>query len=364
MKKILIGTSTLVLSLLLTGCGGPKLPEDTLAAAYVDLELALDNGVNFIEAAIAEFPDSAKDKAKKLLNENLDKFEDDLDDINPEWALVMVCGSKDKEPKMGVVVKCDYEAKVSQAENAPLKELLTQGAPEYKTINDSKVYRSGGMLVTFVDGKYILMVESCAEERADYFMRKLVSLYRDGDGETSGDFGDLCDLDDDVVARIKTAEAGTIIDLMGVRKLIEEFGENCDDEELAENILDIGSLVADVMIGDSEFGVRLEFDAGSSEIAKVLEGLLNTYVFASRVTVDVFSGMSNMLGVLGVKNKDATKAFSGDAGRELAKIVREAPEVDRSGSTVTFESVIDTEDFMELIIPQFKEEISSALDMM
>ena len=84
MKKILIGTSTLVLSLLLTGCGGPKLPEDTLAAAYVDLELALDNGVNFIEAAIAEFPDSAKDKAKKLLNENLDKFEDDLDDINPD----------------------------------------------------------------------------------------------------------------------------------------------------------------------------------------------------------------------------------------------------------------------------------------
>ena len=76
------------------------------------------------------------------------------------------------------------------------------------------------------------------------------------------------------------------------------------------------------------------------------------------------AGMSNMLGVFGVKNKDATKAFSGDAGRELAKIVREAPEVDRSGSTVTFESVIDTEDFMELIIPQFKEEISSALDQM
>lgn len=363
MKKILTVVSALALSILFTGCSGPKLPDDTLAAAYINLSVALDNGVDFIEAAIAELPDSAKEKAGKLLKENLDKFEDDIDEIDPKWALVMVCGSKNAEPCFGAVVRCDYEAKIAQMNNTPFKELLTIGDKEYKTINDLKVYQKGNVLLTFVDGKYVLVVGKKYGDASDTFLRKLIALYRDGDGETSDDFDDIDDLDGDAVARVKTAEVGTIVDLMGLRETVLEFGEKADDEDLAEDILDIGSITVDVVLGGDELGARFEFDAGSSEIAKVVEGALNVVAFANKIAVDACAGMANMLGDFGVK-EDAVKCFQGDTGKELAEILRQSVEIDRSGSTVTCENILDTGDLMELIIPQFKDQISAFLDMM
>lgn len=365
MRKLLIVASMCALSLLFTGCGGPKLPDDTVAAAYVDLELALGNAVDFIETAIAELPDSAKDKAKKLLKDNIDKFEDDIDEIEPEWLLAFVC-CKDlsKDPNFGVVIKCNYEAKVSQMANAPFKELMTGGGAEYKEINGEKVYCANGMLFTFISGKYVLMSDfkQNAVKSSEEFLRRLIALYRDGDGETSGDFDDIDDLDDGAVVRIKTAEVGTVADLLGVRKMIEELGEKSDDKDLAEDILDIGSLTVDIVFGGDEIGTRIEFDAGSSQFAKVVEGVLNAYALFSRVAVDVAAGMSNMFG--GFLDKDAAKFFSNDSGKDLAELLREAPEVDRSGSIVTFEGVVDTEDLMELIVPQIKDDISSFLDNM
>lgn len=363
MKKILIILTALALSFLFVGCGGPSLPKDTLVAAYIDLENVLENGVDFIETAIAELPDSSKEKARKLLKENLDKFEDDISEVNPQWALVMACGNASSEPCVGGVVKCDYEAKITQMNNTPFKELFTSGSPEYKTINDSKVYRSSGMLVTFVEGEYILFVDQSQGNTSEALMRKLIALYRDGEGEISDDFDDINKLDNDAIARIKTAEVGTIVDLLGLREKVLEFGKNADDEDLAEDLLDIGSLTVDVVIGGDELGAKIELDAGTAEIAKVVEGALNVVSFANRLAVDVGAGMANELGVFGVK-KDMVKCLQGENGKELAGILRKSFEVDRSGSIISFEDVVDTEDLMKLLIPQLEDQISAILDSM
>lgn len=363
MKKLMIVASMFALSVFVTGCGGPKLPEDTIAAVYVDVELAYENGLDFIKAAIAELPDNSRDKAEEALEKNLDKFKDDISEVDAEWALFMLCGDKHRAPQFGGVIKCDCQAELEQMDKIKLREMLAMSGVEYKTINDSKVYKSGKTLYTIIDDEYVVFtqVEMGGGDRAEAFIRKLVALYRDGDGETADDFGGLDDLDDGAVARAMTAPVGTIVDLMGTRESIEDFGEKVDDEDLVEDLLDVGSLTLDLVLGDDEFGVRLEFDAGTSDFAKVVEGALNVCVFANRVGVDVGLGMSGLLKDFGI-DKSVSDLFAADCAKTLAGIMRDAPEVDRCGSSVTAEYVIDTGDLMEAVIPQFKDQISGFVE--
>ena len=59
MKKALRFACLAVLALTVAGCGRkPQVPENTVAAAYVDLEKAYENGKLLARSVINEFPET------------------------------------------------------------------------------------------------------------------------------------------------------------------------------------------------------------------------------------------------------------------------------------------------------------------
>lgn len=343
-KKTFAPVAVFTAALMLAGCGSDvKLPDNTVAAAYIDLDKAIGNAKDIAEIVIDNLPDDRRKMAEKEFEEALKTYDENFKCWDLEWAAVAAC--MEKGDSVGaIVVKCDYEAKGKMG--ASLKDMLVAdakgvGAVSGETVYSASVPELGGCFVSFVDGDYVIAAQK------QPLLERFVKLYKDGDGETSDSFGDLTDIGGDTIARVQTADVGAMVDMVGVRPLIEKFGEECGDEELAEMLLDIGNVTLDINASDDILGGVLTVDAGSSDLADVLESALTIVKFGARLGSaavamggDVLSGLSPAVG----------SGASGMDFKEFADLMREAVEIDRSGGEVSVEVEFDTDDAVESLV--------------
>lgn len=358
MKKMLYCVAMVIAALSLTGCGSkPKIPANTVAAWYVDLEKCLENGNDIVELVIDNLPKGLKSKAQESYDEGLKQFEKNLAPYNFKWmAATFGLDGKGHECN-AVVVRCDYLEKNEDGKNLPqLIEDFTGGKCTTKFSTDvicTRMPALGFVYMAFVDEEYIIVTES------EDWLEKMVLLYADGKGETSDSFGDLTDLGSDTVARIQTADVKTIVDILGVKNQLVSFGEQCDDEDLVEDILDIGNVTLDLNVSDDVLGVSLTVEAGSKELAKAVEGAFNVLVVANRLGADSVAMAGTYGKLLPSSIQYEVRGFfdllKSDLLKELAAMLRKGLEVDRSGSTVKVTYEIDTEDLVELIVPPLAE---------
>ena len=355
MKKLMAVAALSATSLLVVGCGGkPKIPANTVAAAYVDLDKLVWN------AAVDEIPDKdMRKEMQKAIDDFMKDHKKDIKAVDAQWALLAVTLPKEGfgigSPKGTLVVKCDCEKKIPSADKSlkdlmPMFGLTRKGDEKGCDIYEGDVPVLGPSYIAVVEGKYVIRTD-----KDEGLMKSMIALYKDGDGEKSKDFGDLTDLDGDTVARFQVAEAETIAKITGMKEQIEKFGKEIDDEDLADMLLDIENVTLDVNFSDDVLGLKLAVDAGSKELAKVVESLFNIVAFANRVYVDAAlldaGGTTSMLRKVGADSMTGKTVAKGI--KAAAKYLREAAESDRSGSTATLTYELDTDDLIEALVPAF-----------
>lgn len=345
-KRVLGVLAVAVMAASLTGCSDkPKIPANTVVAGYVNLESGVDNLKDIAEIVIDALPAEMAKEARSNYEALLKDYEDYLEPCDFKWAAAtVVMDGLMRDPEVAVAVRCDYTAKTKEGKS--LVDVAEMAAFNKQNEHGITIYHilEIGAFVAFVDEEYIILSPD-AETTV-----KMVKLY-DGDGDTSDAFDELTDIEGDTVARIQTADMATIAELLAIREDIEKFGKNCDDEELAEYILDIGQTTLDIELSEDVVGATLKVEAGSKYFAKVVEGAFNIVEFANRLGVDVAVAMNPMVkqfgGLFGLSRRELNSLnFDTSAGRML----REGMEVDRSGSTVTLSFELDTEEVVEKVV--------------
>lgn len=364
MKKLMTVAALVASALVFTGCGGkPKIPANTVAAVYVDLENLVGNAFDVVDDAIDEIPNKEK---RKEMREEFKKFvkdhKPDIKAVDPEWLTITLGINKE----LAAVVKCNYEKAIPSftmnvvgegTKNQSLKDIVTGGNKPENSGSNFETYKVNGIpivgsgFVTFAKGKYVIVTE-----KKDV-MEQMIDLYVNGKGETSDDFDDLTDIGGDTIIRVQTAEVETIAKLAGVKEDIEKFFKEAGDEDMADLILDIENITLDINFSDDIVGAVLTVDAGSRELAKVVESAFNVIAFASRLGVDVGAGAGPMvvplLKKLNMPIKDSEKFAK--MIKAVADEARDAVEADRSGSTATLTLELDTDDLLEAVVPAFFE---------
>lgn len=365
MKKLMTVAALVASALVFTGCGGkPKIPANTVAAAYVDLDNLIGNAFDVVDDAIDEIPNKEK---RKEMREEFKKFvkehKPDFKAIDLDWAVFTLgIGEKDKE-EIALVIKCDCKKKIPSAD-ASVSEMV-KGMGKGKPISSGEKYETykvnfgGGMMFMPIPVPQSLFVSVAKDQYViltvdEDVMKKMVDLYANGKGETSDDFDDLADVSSDTIIRIQTAEAETFAKLAGVKEFIENYCKEAGDEDMADLLLDVENLTLDINFSDDIVGAVLTVDAGSRELAKVVESAFNVVAFASRLGVDLVAGDPESF-----RSKFGCSGISKDAFAKMVKAVaeeaRDAVEADRSGSTATLTVELDTDDLLEAVVPAFFE---------
>ncbi len=368
MKKLIIAVALAASTVLFTGCGGePKIPANTVAAAYVDLDKALWNIADVVELVIDGLPAEQRKSAETEFDAFVKEHKKDISAVDPEWACVTVEQTPGKlSPDFALVVKCDTKAKIPAA-GMSLEEIAESGLKKVETLHDCPVYAyveagysgpirryagASGLCIAFVDGKYVICtaVHGFVKDEDKAFAGRMIALYKNGDGERSGDFGSLTELEDDTIARVQVAEAETIAGILKVEEEIKKFGKDVGDEDLVDMFMDVENVTLDVNLSDDILGCVLTVDAGSRELAKVVESAMTLVKFSSRVYTSVGVALGAKLDgkMLQVVDTETIKAIGEQA--------RDAVEVDRSGSTAVLTVEFDTDDLAEAVIAAFFKE--------
>ena len=368
MKKLMTVAAIVASALIFTGCGGkPKIPANTAAAVYVDLDNLLDNAMDVVDDAIDEIPN--KDQRKEMREEYkkfIKEYKPDFKALDLEWLVVTYGVDKENGTEIAAVLKCDCKAPIPHADNKSVKDLVTAFGKEVASgakFNMVEVplgmfsrgapakYRAmipPSLFVTVAKDKYVIltMTQKMAE--------KMVALYVDGKGETSDDFDDLTDVSSDTIARIQIAEVETIAKNIGAKEEMEKFFKDAGDEDMADLLLDVENITLDVNFSDDILGAVLTVDAGSRKLAKVVESAFNVAAFLSRFVVDLNAGnpmsLRAELGSYGIPVGCSDEMFT-KMVRAIAEEARDAVEADRSGSTATLTLELDTDDILEAVVP-------------
>ncbi|MGN0877132.1 MAG: hypothetical protein ACI4TC_07685, partial [Kiritimatiellia bacterium] len=110
---------------------------------------------------------------------------------------------------------------------------------------------------------------------------------------------------------------------------------------------------------DDVLGCALTVEAGSKELAKAVEGFFNIVALCNHIGADAVAAISTygkLLPLAASRELDAFgKLLKEETLYELAAMIRDSVEVDRSGSTVKASCTYDTEDLVELLVPPFAE---------
>ena len=375
MKKLLVAAAVAASTILFTGCGGkPKVPANTVAAGYVDLGKALWNVSDVVELVIGELPKEQRKSAEEEFEKFIKEHKPDFKAVDLDWACITLEVYKDS-PACAVVVKCDTKEKIpslgcsiEDVAAGALKKIDTRnGCDIYAYVetgygNPFRNYAGGynGACIAFVDGKYMICtgVKGFVDDDDKAFIGRMIDLYKDGKGDESDDFDDLTDIGGDTIARFQTAEVETVVDILDARAKIEKFAEDVGDEDLIDMFMDVENITLDVNLSDDVLGGELTVAAGSRELAKVVESAFNVAKFATRVYSsigvaalgDTIDGIIGKIG--GPRGKGKLKPLLKDIGGQI----RDAVEVDRSGSTATLTVEFDTEDLVETIVEAAFEE--------
>ncbi len=421
MKKLMMLSCVLAMSAVFVGCNkAPKLPEDTLVAVYVDIPQAAENVGEFLSSAVDQLPESKRDKAKKMLKKIVSSGEDDFKALEADWLVLALCGDKENTLRYATVIKCNFEAEIPSFNDKSLKDFFVS---QYKDradegghcgvgktkINSETVYVIDGDAITFVEGKggkYVIICQWNTEaaweyyrqtdeynswssrskkfdkgeynsklcdsdERGEKMLSNLIDIYRDGKGDVSEDFDDLNKLDADAVARVQTAKLRTLLDSCGFEDKLEEFAEKSGDEDFIGDVLDAENVTFDIMFSGSEIGSRIEMEAGSEELAKAIEGIFNISAVANRTYLDFITYAVSLSDKeaweelpydLRKVKKELDLDDNEDQVRAVSKLLREGMEVDRSGSFVSAETLVDTDDLLAQIVPLVKDDFVEALE--
>lgn len=372
MKKILKLTCFALLSLIAVGCGKKGIvPEKTVVAAYVDLEKAYENGKSVVKAVINALPsDCDRAKTVKEYEQGLKWLDKYYDSLNPKWAVIALGGnlarfanSRRLADHVAFAFRVDAdEATVDKLAKGELgRERKDEEGPQL-----DKDKRKEGIVYTLshgqgfiglIDDKYLVFSLS---KDAFYDMFDLYA----GKSKPSKDFGNLTRISGNTICRISTAPISSLLDRFELAREIERFGEDCDDEDLADMILSIGAATLDIGADKEDFGLSLRVVCGSASDAKILDHFFQAIAFSSRVAFDI--------GAYAAKNPDKFKDMQGDRRspyREIGRLSRKistatgsfialsrALEAERDGNTATISCLIGTEDLAKLI----SEQISNA----
>ena len=369
MKRTLQLAALAVLSFIAAGCGKKGIvPETTLVAAYVDLEKAYENGKTVITAIVNALPsDDERSAATAEFEQRLKVIDAYKDALKPQWAVVAFGGdlaSLGSSQKFSDHVALAFRVDTDEATTDKLArgELGREnegqagnGGTEPQIEKDRRkegiVYtlRYGQGYLGLIDDKYLILGRS-----KDAFF-DMFDLYA-GKSKASKDFGSLTGISGNTICRVSTAPVSSLLKRFELTRDVERFGEDCNDEELAEMILELGAVSLDIGADDEDVGLTLRVACGSSRDAKVLDHFFQSIAFSSRVACNV--------GAYVTKDpdrfkdvQDARRGLYREIGR-LARVISSstgsfialshAAVADRSGSEATISCSLSTEHFAKL----------------
>ncbi len=336
MKKLFSLICLAALVLAVAGCGGQKnseavVPENTVVAAYIDIERTYDDGKSLAKEVIQALPSEMRDKAKKGYEEAIKKIDEIKDPLNPEWAVITFGGSVktlSKDPD-----KCfAFAVRINANEDAVTKVLKKHASDEdavtIEKKNGNVIYRDAkdDDHMGLVDGKYLI---GAASKEA---FEEMFDLYA-GNGRASEEFDDLSRISGDTICRIQTAPVSSLLKRFELEKYVEKFGKDSQDEELSNMILNMGPVSLDIALAEGgELVLRVE--CASSDDAEMVDCLFQLLAFANRATCDGFlyaaeKGDSNKL------MQGFTDFLKSDIVKDIA---RSANKASRSGKTAEIRS--------------------------
>ena len=343
-----------LLALTVAGCGKKVLvPEKTVVAAYIDLEKTYDNGKSVADTLIDALPSDERSMAKKGYEEALkiiDKFRDNLD---PEWAVITFGGNltelaeNKNHPERIIAVAI----KINADEDAVTKVLK-----DVCKMDDVKSDKKDGHIVFdfgkgklgivgdkeeylgLVDGKYVIYSPS-----RDAF-DNMFDLYA-GKGKASDEFDDLSKISGNTICRISTAPVANLLKRFELTREIEKFGDDCEDEDLVDMILNMGPISLDVGVGD-ELGLALHVNCDSSSDAKTIESLMRSVAFLARLGCDA--------GAVGAKNHTSFHFFFKkidipEEAKDIFINLAQNVEADRSWNVATLSVALETAKLADFI---------------
>lgn len=340
MKKLFSLICLAALVMAVAGCGGQKnseavVPENTVVAAYIDIERAYDDGKSLAKDIIQELPSAKRADAKKRYEEAVKKFDEIKDPLNPEWAVITFGGSiktLSKDPD-----KCfAFAVRINANEDAVTKVLKKHASDEdavtIEKKNGNVIYRDTKEddHMGLVDGKYLI---GAASKEA---FEEMFDLYA-GNGRASEEFDDLSRISGNTICRIQTAPVSSLLKRFELEKHVEKFGKDSQDDELTNMILNMGPVSLDIALAEGgELVLRVE--CASSDDAEIVESAFQLFAFTGRLASD---GLR-----YAVKNKDLmgiTKVFAGRMAdflqSDLVKDILRTPcTASRSGKTAEFRS--------------------------
>ena len=91
MKKMLGIVAAVAASLILAGCGGDvRLPANTVAACYLDVDRTLLNVKDIAEMVIDKLPKDMREEAEKAYEEAIEQYKKNFRCFDVEWAVATV----------------------------------------------------------------------------------------------------------------------------------------------------------------------------------------------------------------------------------------------------------------------------------
>ena len=287
MKNALRFACLVALVLTVAGCGkNPQVPESAIAAAYVDLEKAYMNGTLLTKSIINEFPASARSDAVKEYEDALKHIDKYKDVLNPKWAVIAFSGTfKDlsRAPSENIAIAIRIDTNEMTADDM-LKRWVTERSGGKKI--EPRIRKNGVIYEVYshyagrIGDDFLILANS-----KDAFMN-MFDLYT-GQAKPSKDFGELAHISGNTVARISTVPVHRLISRSDLTEEIEEFGEISDDEDLADMILNLGTITLDILADGEDVGLSLRVICGSSDDAKLFEHVFQTISFISRSGFDL-----------------------------------------------------------------------------
>ena len=286
MKNVLRLACLAVLALTVVGCGmKPQVPERTIVAAYVDLEKAYENGTLLAQSIINQLPDSTRSDAAKEYESILASIDKYKDALKPKWMIVAFGGtlkdlSRAPSENLAIAIRIDTDEKTA---DDVLRQWVTEKVGrevEPDTRKEGVIYEVYSFYAGRIEDDLLILANS-----KDAFM-DMFNLYT-GKDEPSKDFGDLARISGHTVARISTAPVHRLLSRFELTEEIEKAGVASDDEDLADMILNLGTITLDILADGNDLGLSLRIVCGSSNDAKLFEHVFQTISFMSRAGFDL-----------------------------------------------------------------------------
>ena len=284
MKKLFQLTGLAVLVLTTTGWRGRSgtaiVPEKSIVAAYFDFGKSYNDGKYLAKKIIRELPSELRGSAQEGYERTVKEIDKVIGPLNPEWVVIAFGGNRKSLYKDAG--KCvAFAAKINADEDTVanvLKEIAPGGKVSIEKKDGNVIYVDDKERTGLVDGKYL--VGAASEEAFD----EMFDLYA-GKGQASEEFDDLSRISGNTACRISTAPISSLLKRFELTKYVEEFGEACEDKELVDMILNMGSVSLDLAFADGgEVLLRVECD--SPDHAEMVDHVFQLLAFASRVTGD------------------------------------------------------------------------------